>query len=305
LCFQNKIDWNGSAPGNVRGPSSSTTTDLACWNNTTGTVLKDCGGTTIPSNYNFSGAIEMLGNFINFTAQPLPNSQDTGTSYAAWRTQGGGDANGAYVFQNGTSGQIFPVGTLWAGLINNESTNGGTVIGSAGAAHIWDYPSGGIWIGASPSDPGTNNLRVQGTVTATLTSAGPGDYVCYNTSTGLFTYEATASTCTVSAARFKNLEREITPDEGWNVMVNAIGYEYTYKDPKQYGAGEHFGFTADQMATVDSDLVVFQQDGQTHAVKYGEMLPFVAAAFKKLKADNDELRAELKRLERRLDHADK
>lgn len=98
---------------------------------------------------------------------------DSGTSWATFRAAGGGDANGAYFFQNGSVGKLFStVPVLWAGLINNESTNGGTAIGSNGAGHIWDYPSGGVYIGASPSDPGANNVKVQGSVTTNITGGG-------------------------------------------------------------------------------------------------------------------------------------
>lgn len=37
-----RADGTWAAPGNVTGPGSSTSGDFACWNNTSGTLLKDC-----------------------------------------------------------------------------------------------------------------------------------------------------------------------------------------------------------------------------------------------------------------------
>jgi hypothetical protein len=57
----NNLIWSGITiglgNGNVIGPGTSVSGDLACWNNTTGTSLQDCGGTTIPGTYTFSSAL--------------------------------------------------------------------------------------------------------------------------------------------------------------------------------------------------------------------------------------------------------
>ena len=71
--------------GGVVGPATSVVNDAACWNNTTGTLLKDCGGfVTLGGNNTWTGTNNYTGPFqINGTAQTFPASGSlVGTSDA-------------------------------------------------------------------------------------------------------------------------------------------------------------------------------------------------------------------------------
>lgn len=55
--------WNNTAGtllkdcgAQITGPATSTSSDVACWNNTTGTALKDCGPLTLDAILSYSGA---------------------------------------------------------------------------------------------------------------------------------------------------------------------------------------------------------------------------------------------------------
>ena len=63
----------------------------------------------------------------------------------------------------------------------------------------------------------------------------------------------------------------------------------------------HNGFIAEQVVKVAPDLVVFEKDGKTpRAVKYQEMAPYFAGAIRELKAANDNLKAEIAELKKKV-----
>lgn len=66
-----KYQYPGAGSGTVTGPGSSTSGDVACWNNTAGTLLKDC--TTLPTGMAFQtpASIDLV-NSTGLTASNLP-----------------------------------------------------------------------------------------------------------------------------------------------------------------------------------------------------------------------------------------
>jgi hypothetical protein len=69
--------------GGIVGPSTSVVNDAACWNNTTGTLLKDCGAfVTVGGNNTWTGTNNYTGPFqVNSVAQTFPASGNiVGTS---------------------------------------------------------------------------------------------------------------------------------------------------------------------------------------------------------------------------------
>jgi len=131
-------------------------------------------------------AVNVDNNFTVQFANAAFSVVDTGTSYSYGRYEGGGAANGGYVGQNGSSGSLYGSAHDMF-LINNESTNGGLVLGSNNVVHEKDFPSGGFVVGAV-SDPGANNLSVAG-VYKVGTTAGLASKSCLintaNASTGV------------------------------------------------------------------------------------------------------------------------
>jgi hypothetical protein len=71
--------------GGIVGPATSVVNDAACWNNTTGTLLKDCGAfVTVGGNNTWTGTNNFTGPFqIGGTAESFPTSGNiVGTSDA-------------------------------------------------------------------------------------------------------------------------------------------------------------------------------------------------------------------------------
>jgi hypothetical protein len=75
------------------------------------------------------------------------------------------------------------------------------------------------------------------------------------------------------------------------VVASLEPKEYHYRPETNMGDDVHFGFTAEQVEKVDPNLITYEKDGQPHAVKYNELWPFLTAAIKELKSENDNLRA--------------
>jgi hypothetical protein len=83
----------------------------------------------------------------------------SGTGMSAYNLTEYLDANGSrigYIYHEATSGKM---------LFMNERS-GSIAFGNGGADRFIVYPSGGVYIGNSASDPGANSLLVQGNVSA-------------------------------------------------------------------------------------------------------------------------------------------
>ena len=124
-------------------------------------------------------------------------------------------------------------------------------------------------------------------ITATaLTNSATTSAVCYNTSTGVLTYDGTIGTCTTSDERLKNMGNRI-PD-ALNRLLQINGVNYTWKDPA-YGTGPQIGVGAQTVERVFPELVQTGNDGYK-SVDYGRLTAPIIEALRELKADNDNLR---------------
>ncbi len=141
----------------------------------------------------------------------------------------------------------------------------------------------------------------------TLAASTAVDTVCYSTVTGLFTEEPTGTTCTVSDERKKLALRPISNRHSLDIIVASTPSSFYYTNDIDPSGDFHLGFGAQTMARIAPELVQYGDDGVPNAVKQIELLPVTWAAIKqisandnmrdseirKLKADNDNLRAEL------------
>ena len=70
---------------------------------------------------------------------------------------------------------------------------------------------------------------------------------------------------------------------------------FAYKD-QATSPGQHMGFLAEDVAKVAPSLVVDDDKGKPLKVKYLEMTALLVKAVQELKADNDNLRASIRKL---------
>lgn len=196
--------------------------------------------------------------------------------------------------------------------VGEESSVGSTIVGGSSA-----YAAVFNTTGANALDLGTNNLvrltissaglvtmlnsaAVTGTLTVSAIASNTGaqsGYLCYNSGTGVITYDGSA-TCLVSTGRYKRVISHILPKEGLSkvVRMDPVSFFYTRKDlPKD----EQVGLVAEEMAEVDPRLVSLDAQGLPRGVRYEQTSAMLIAAIKALKADNDDLHAEIRRLARR------
>lgn len=171
-----------------------------------------------------------------------------------------------------------------------QNTTGNFVISSTATATSKTTGSlqtgGGLGVAGATFTDTLNVITMANTAT---TSA-----VCYNTGTGLFTYNATVGTCTVSDERYKNIENNIPGALGKLLQIN--GFYYTWNDQK-YGAGHQIGVGAQTVERVFPELVSTGSDG-VKSVDYQRLTAPIIEALRELKADNDNLRTEIATLKR-------
>lgn len=156
-----------------------------------------------------------------------------------------------------------------------------------------------------------------GVISASLASATGTSVVCNNpgTTTAL-TVQVSATGCAASSARLKEGIASIDREKALDTVMAFEPVAYTYKKKYANDPDMHIGFTAEQVDSIPSpvagyklttkeNVVIFRphivaNSKLLHAVKYNEMAPLFAAAIQALKADNDNLRAELEDLKRRV-----
>jgi hypothetical protein len=144
-------------------------------------------------------------------------------------------------------------------------------------------------------------LDVTGAIKASLTLTVVGmsntattSAVCYNTGTGLLTYDGTIGTCTVSDERLKNMGARIANALDKLLLIN--GVNYTWKD-SAYGSGPQIGVGAQTVERVFPELVQTGSDGYK-SVDYQRLTAPIIEALRELKADNDNLREEVSQIKR-------
>ena len=142
---------------------------------------------------------------------------------------------------------------------------------------------------------------VSGTLSATIASTAQTNVACYNSGTGLFTYQTWATGCLASSARFKENISAKSNADALKVVTSLEPVTFNYKKSADMGSDKHNGFIAEQVVKVAPDLVVFEKDGKTpRAVKYQELAPYFAGAIRELKTANDNLKAEIEQLKKRV-----
>lgn len=217
--------------------------------------------------------------------------------------------------------------TTWLRAYNNKSIyTGGTVSaatlsGSLSTTAI-DMNDGDITevdsiVGSGPS-PGNilipSNVQINGDVSlvggadiygATWFSgssidfpninSGNGNFLCWNTSNGRMRQQS--ASCASSDARLK--EHIVPLQSGLAEILRLNPVNYEWKDKDTMGAGVKMGLIAQEVKEVLPELVTGTGtgvDGDWYGIDYNGLAAPMIKAIQELKAENDELRAELKEL---------
>lgn len=287
---------NGGALGT---PSSGTVTNL------TGTASININGTV-------GATTATTGAFTTLTANGIISATSAGSAsnpeitvgnsttgiYSVSTTGFGISVNGSLkadygITQSGsfniTSGEerITDGSSAQIRLLANGGSNFIQSINSAGNASV-QLNITGLNSTAMPilSVVATSTI-LSGTLTATLANTATTSAICYNTGTGLFTYDGTLGTCTVSDERYKNIEGHL--NNSLNKIASLNGYYFNWKDPAM-GEGRQIGAIAQEVEKVFPELVSTDSTGKKSTSMTGAFAPFIEA-IKELKVDNDNLRA--------------
>ncbi len=159
--------------------------------------------------------------------------------------------------------------------------------------------SGGVSIGAA-TDPGIGGLYVNGatiTLNGLATDATHTDRtVCQDTTAKtLFFGSGAAGICLgTSSAKFKHDIAPLVAGLDQIEKLQAVSYRLN----TDFGDHDHllYGFTAEQGATALPDLVGRDTQGQPQTFDYMGVVPVLVRAVQQLKADNDDLRKEIRKL---------
>lgn len=191
---------------------------------------------------------------------------------------------------------------IYGGTANNasiiiSSTSGGSPSGDALALHASSMTmntnsgTGSVSFSIGSAGSGSTGIfSVVGMSNSPTTSA-----VCYNTSTSVFTYDGTIGTCNTSTMRAKH---DIRPLDTAAMLAGVLRMQpdsFLYNED-QHTPGEQLGLMAEELEKIDPRLVGYDDKGRPNSIRYlGPMFSYVVGAVKELKADNDDLRRELKR----------
>lgn len=181
------------------------------------------------------------------------------------------------------------VNSFTAGVASTSKTTGSIVV------------TGGLGVsGAMFSD----TLNV---ITMAQTAVAQSGTVCYNSGTGLLTYDASVG-CLTSSLRYKKDWMPVPDAEALDIVVGLVGGSYTYKDGYGLPSGPQIGFAAENVGAVDDRLVARNPDGDVLGARYQQASALYPNAIRelmnnlsRLAADNDNLRAANDNLTRRMD----
>ena len=130
-----------------------------------------------------------------------------------------------------------------------------------------------------------------GTVTATIANAATTSAVCYNTGTGLFTYDSTIGTCNTSSMRFKHDIRPLRDTQPRPLeAVLKMQPDSFYYNEDQHTEGQQLGLMAEQLAEIDPRLVGYDNDGKPNSIRYlGPMFSYLIGAIQEQEKKIDRL----------------
>lgn len=279
-------------------PSSSAAgnTDRALW-------ITGNGGaaSTKYAIYSDSTANSRLLGFLGIGGDPSAQLHLQGNiSAAAWTTNGIRIRGGATATLTDTSSS----GTVAAAYTNSL---GGNTIAASSATTYTNYYNTYIAAPVAGTNVTFTNAWALGADTAriatTLRLAGPATdaghtdaTLCRDTTTGnVETGTGASGICLgTSSLRFKHDVAPLGVGLAKIAALEPIAYRYN-KGYGDSGARVLYGFAAEQVDGVMPELVGRDAEGRPSSVDWAGVVPVLVKAVQELKADNDNIRAELKR----------
>jgi hypothetical protein len=185
-----------------------------------------------------------------------------------------------------------PVG--WSNLLQGTGLEIDTTAAGAAVRAQAMLIKAGVIIGSGTTDPGANNLIVGGTIAATLANTATTSAVCYNTGTGLFTYDGTIGTCSISDERLKAFDRPIIGAlDRLMQIASSDKFGYFHWTAQGYGTGEQIGMGAQTVERLFPEFVSTGADGYK-SLAYDKLTVPIIAAMREMQIEIDDLKRRVK-----------
>lgn len=113
-------------------------------------------------------------------------------------------------------------------------------------------------------------------------------YLCWNSSTGLVTYD-NSGTCLVSSLRYKHDVTAIVDPVGKLMQMDPIQFVY---DDQSNQAGQQIGLSAESVAKAIPFLATYDKHGRPEKVKYIAMIGLLTAAVQRQEIEIERLERE-------------
>jgi hypothetical protein len=208
------------------------------------------------------------------------------------------DTNAAIVAQTfRTQGALTGGTTNHAGKDFTVIVSPGKGTGAGGAFVLQTAPAGTS--GSTPNTPVTGfKMDSAGLITypTILTDSGKTtSTVCQDTTThGLYFGSGALGVCAgTSSIRFKHDIAPLREGLAELTKLDTVSF-YFNKGHGDDGATQKFGFTAEQMHEVLPKLVNSDPEGRPTTIDWSGLLPIIVNAIRELKADNDNLRTQIR-----------
>jgi hypothetical protein len=248
-----------------------------CWLGPSGTSKIDGSGNGTFANGTFTGTVMSLNASSPLSPGGYGFFTTNGTNGGGFSMQLNGTETARFYNTSGSVQFLSASGTQQIFAVNSVSSP---------TVAMTLYPSSGVYIGNSASDPGSQNLTVAGTLHATLAASTAADVVCYATATGLFTYEPTGTTCTVSALAYKNLLGVLDKSD-----INGLrAGVWTYKSEMDFDDRVHVGLLADDVEAMDPRCATYDKDGKLQNYEDRCVIAHLVAELKTMRKEINELK---------------
>lgn len=290
------VEWFASNLIEDAGGTCSTGGGNATFTTTTGNTASDIVA-MLNTTTGIQDAGAIVGNIggVNLTGSTVPTigiyKVGTGLGFSAATTEyfvlgntgifGGAATGGPELLDRVATGTV----TTFAP--NNTANNAG--IGAVTAGDVTIIASNGTGgSGIDTADFAFNLTTLSEPTTlasatikmSALATAAGTSIVCSGTG-GLLTIELIATTCSGSALRFKRDINYMPPIRILSEVLGMKPVSFRYKPGEEDGGKDiHYGMIAEDMQKAAPELVVYEKDGQTHGIKYGELSAYFVAAIK-------------------------
>jgi hypothetical protein len=267
-------------------------TGIVAITDVTGTPYADYGFTSSGQWTFKTQTLNVLSGNTSYTSIGINNTSTGGHNFIIYNAGSASGNAGFSAFLDLTTGATpwwidTSANTTFSGRIGLAASTTGTFSIGTTDTSISRLGAASIAIGNGTQGDFTGTLKLAHLTATALANSATTSAVCYNTSTGVLTYDGTIGTCTTSDERLKNVGPRI--DHALDRLLQINGVNYTWKDPA-YGTGPQIGVGAQTVEKVFPELVQTGSDGYK-SVDYQRLTAPIIEALRELKADNDNLRA--------------